>query len=174
MATKKKVVQSITKREPDALASIEAIEKGSIRLWQAFASQLSNLTPEQYPHALQFIKVTEKLTEDAAKLLKPMVIELVKGQGNKATDLGTMRLNVGGFTLEIQPNSTGKLEEKKVEALLRAKGLDVETHMDAVVTYEVNESKLNAAMKAGRLSKDELDTCRKGESWKLMSPKKES
>lgn len=160
------------KAEPTGLASIEAIEGGMMRLWQAFSDGLMKLTPEQVPQALQFIKTTNKLSEDAEKLLKPMVIALVKATGKKTTDAGTMRATHSGYELEIQPNGSGSYIDKSVEALIRAKGLDVNSAMDAEVSYTTNTGKLDNLIQLKVITQAELDTCKKAESWKVMSPKK--
>jgi hypothetical protein len=153
------------------LASIEAIETASFRLWEAFASNLSRLAPEQYPQAIQFVKTIGKLAEDSEKALKQMVVPLLKEKGAVATDAGTRRMTVSGYELEIQPTGNG-YDSKKVEALLRAKAIDVTLGMDQEISYKLNETKLATLVGLGRMSKEELETCKKEEGWKMMSPKK--
>lgn len=178
MATKKKAVKqgntqsNIVPAEKPQLASVEALEAASISLWESFASSISNLTPDQYAPAIQFIRTTEKLAEDAGKVLKPLIVGTVKARGKRETDAGTMRLTLGDYKLEIQPMSTA-LDEKKVEALLRAKGMNPNTHMDTVIKYKVNQGKLDTLVSEGKLSKDELEGCKPAENWKVMTPKKE-
>lgn len=154
------------------LADVSALEKASMSIWESFVNGITALTPDQYAPALEFIRRTEDMAKSAGKIIKPLITDIVKAKGKVETENGTMRANVGGYKLEIQPQST-KLNEKKVEALLRSKNLNPETHMDTVITYSVNQGKLDRLVAEGKMTEEELATCKPDEAWKVMAPKKE-
>ena len=170
--TSKKVESRLAVTKQTAPATIEQYEKGLLRIWEAFSNKLSTITEEQLPEAVTFIKATAGLAEEAGKYVKPMVVKLLKEKGKVATDAGTRRMTVSGYVLEIQPDRQGYVAQK-VEALIRAKGLDPAKYMDTKVTYLINEGKMADAVKDGKMTQDEWNTCKNEESWKLMSPKKE-
>lgn len=166
---KEKITSSLAKKN-NSPASIEQHEMGILKLWESFATQLSNIKDEEVPVAVKFIDTMKKLSEHTRDMLKARVIELVTKNGKKVTEAGTMRMPMAGLVMEIQPTGNG-YDPKKVEALIRAKGLDVEHYMDKEIKYSINEGKMKSAKK---ITHDEWETCRKEQGWKMMSPEKEN
>ena len=179
MATKKKVVKSYSDAGESRIVpaqkaplTVAAVEAGLSKLFESFAHFISAAKDEEMPEALAFVRKSEALLEDTGKLVKERVKALVLQNGTKATEAGTKRLTIGGYVLEVQPAATG-YDGKRVEALLRAKNIYLDQGMDSTVSWKVNEGKLENLVREKKLSNQELKTCLKDESWKVMSPKKE-
>jgi len=136
-----------------------------------FTDLLATLPTTQLPQASVFINDLEQVTKDIKDSIKSRIKDLVSAGGQVATDAGTKRMTVNGYVLEIQPSRTG-LDPKAVETKLRAKGLDPEVGMDAEVKYKVNEGKLTSLVASGKMTQDEVETCRYPAEYKVMSPKK--
>lgn len=117
------------------------------------------------------LKSWTKRMEDVEKISKGMLIEHLKAHGKATTEKGSLSAHISGYQVEARPWRTG-LEAKKVEALLRAKELSVDTFMDKDIKYLVNETRLASAVDQGYLTNDELDTCRYELSYALQPIKK--
>lgn len=137
------------------------------------ALSISTITDEQQPEALTVVRSFGRVIEDTEAVLKQRIVEWLKTNGTQTTEKGTLQARVAGYVMEIQPTRTG-MDGKKLEALLRAKGLDPSLGMDAKVSYTPNEGKLADAVRVGKLSEDELATCQYDTSYRLITPKKEA
>lgn len=130
-----------------------------------------DIAPARIDEAYSALKDAAKLIEDIQKVAKQRIQELVKKSGELVPETkGTIRSESLGY--ELRPTRTG-FDSKKVEALFRAKGVDVNKYMDPVVTYVISDNKLLAAAADGVLSKDELEACRYDESYSVWKSKTE-
>ena len=125
--------------------------------------------PERLATGLATLIEWQNAIEETAKQVKAMVVAIVKERGNQTTSTGSKELIAAGWKLRIQPWRTG-YDSKKVEALLRAKGLQPASHMDSKITYSVNEMKLGALVATGTLTQEELETTRYEETYTVRSP----
>lgn len=121
---------------------------------QTFAQTLNTIQPDDIPAALQIVRKLEELGEELGDRFRNQLIERLKESGEKVTDKGSLRMEIGDRTVQAIPTRTG-LDPKKVETALRRKGLDPSAYMDTTLTFKVNEAKLMAA----EFSLDELKQC---------------
>lgn len=131
------------------------------KLWgalQAYAAALSNLTDEQVPTAFGTADELQKLSEDVRSRLRDRLLLYLQVNGQKTTEKGSVAADVGGFTVTAIPTRTG-IDPKKLETLLRRKGIDVEAGMDATVAYKVNPEKVAKLLESGRLHEQDREAC---------------
>jgi hypothetical protein len=125
---------------PDAIVLADEKTKLFAAL-SGYASALSNLTPEQVPAAIDMTLQLKKLAEEVYERLRDRLIKDTQEKGYKATDKGTMEQSIGGFKVRAIPTKTGT-DPKKLEAKLRALGMQPENYMDATMALKVNAGKL--------------------------------
>lgn len=129
------------------------------------------LTPPKMVEVYNTLADMMALGNNITELVKGQLKRLVAANGEIATEAGTRRLRVGNWNLEVRPHNSG-YDPKKVEALLRAKRVSLDTYMDPEVKYKVSMPKLMIAVEAGVLTNDELVTCRYNESWTFQQPRR--
>lgn len=137
----------------------------------ALGSIPSELAPAERAEVLVFISQAKKLLESTEKVHKDAVKAEVLAAGKVVTEAGTKRLERDGFSWEIRPTKTG-YDPKKVEAGLRAQGLNPAEHMTTEVSYSVDVPKLDALVAAEKLTADELKDWKYDPSWAVQPPKK--
>jgi hypothetical protein len=163
----------ITKPDsPQALARPKSVDSlatvdNAMRL---ISQEVAALTTETAPLVWKKVAKLELLVEEWAKMTKAFIARVVAAEGRAVSEAGTKQLTVGDSILEIQPNG-GWIDDKKLEALLRAKHLTPEMGMDVEVKYRKNESKLDELVRTKRLTSEEIDTCRTPIGWKVMKVK---
>lgn len=118
------------------------------RALMQFGQAISGVSDDDLGAMLTKAKAFTGVLEAAEGNLKRRIEALVRANGEKVTDKGTMRLAVNGYVYEAKPTRTG-YDAKKLEALLRMNGVSPDQAMDAVVTYKVNEGKLSDVVLAG-------------------------
>lgn len=162
---------------PSALQKIQAAPL-SVRFVQAsdaveqIAGLLStDLRPDQLASAQQQIKELTTALVVCEENVKKRLVAIALEEGTEATEKGTKRVTKDGWTWGVRP-WRNTLDDKKVEALLRAKGLSVDTWMDKKVTYAANEDRLKDAVAKKKLTADEMETCRWDYKPVLETPKK--
>lgn len=121
----------------------------------SYATALANLTDEQVPQAFDMTDQLEDLAKEVRTRLRDRLLLYVQANGTKATDKGSMKAEAGGYRLVAIPTRTG-IDPKKLEALLRRKGIDPAGVMDTTITYKVNLAKLSTT---SCLTQTELDAC---------------
>lgn len=125
--------------------------------------------PENVADALVILKMVEKQAEAMNAYVRDAAIRLLKEKGTVVGEKGTVIMTTGDWHLEMhRKNGT---DPKKLEKLLREKGLDPEVAMTPTIKYSVNYTKVEMAKVAGNLTSEELDNCAFDESWSLQSPK---
>lgn len=112
-----------------------------------------------------------KNLKDLKENTRQRLLDLLIKDGKKVTDKGSKELEVDGYVLRCKPTKTG-ISAQKLEALIRAKNLDVDKVMQPVVTYELDEAKLAVAISKKLLTADEAATCVYDPSYALDKPKK--
>lgn len=142
-------------------------------LMKALSAQLSdrNITPTNLITAVvavkNFSKALKAMEDVAAKNLK----ELVLTTGNLKEGTSQIFLQVGEYSVEARVANT-KLDVVKVESMLRAKNLSIDSGMDKEISYKVNESKLADLVIRKKITSDELEACRHEVKYNLQTPKK--
>ncbi len=95
-------------------------------------------TPTQMMSVMSQLKSWSSAVSDIEKIAKKQILLVLQMEGEKVTDKGSLRLEKDGVRFEARPHRTG-VDPKKLEALLRAKKLNVEGWMTPTITYKVNE-----------------------------------
>lgn len=134
---------------------------------QGWATALSNLAPEQVPAALDMARQMKTLSEEVHNKLRDKLLEGIKVNGVRVTEKGSMQDTVGGFKVTAIPTRTG-VDGKKLETLLRAKGLDPGIWMDQTISYKVNEGKLLQAAEKGKLTAADVESCRYDPAYRVQ------
>ena len=111
--------------------------------------------------------------EATKELLRSRIIDILEKDGEVVTDKGARSAELNGWHFEMRPQKTGP-DSKKVEALLRAKGLSPAEWMDTDLKYKASTEKLAKAVGAGVLSEAEAQTCNYDLHYAVISPKKVS
>lgn len=152
------IIQTTTKALTSALSQV------------ALAIQ-ENTPPEAVATIYEGLSNWGGALERVQKMVKERLLTLAVSQGRVATEKGTRRLQVGGWELEARVHRSG-LDPKRVEGLLRAKGLPVEQYMDPTISYKVNENRLEGGVNLGKLTADEVESCRYELNYTLQPLKK--
>lgn len=141
-------------------------------LFNALAEVLSRpLSPVETAAVFDTINAYVGVIEDLHKAARERTLQVILENGNPTSEKGAVRAIVGDWELSAIPQKTS-LEDGKVEALLRAKGLDPHEHMDTEVKYRTNTGKLDRLVGAGQLTQGEIDACRPTLKYRVNSPKK--
>ena len=148
------------------MSSALTLREPAVALMRDVASQLATLPPERYGEAMEFLSFIEKATEGLKTTFGERVKETVLKDGTQTTEKGTREWLMGGYCVRAIPTRTG-VDPKKLEARLRAKGLNPEVAMDATLAYKVNEVKLATAIASGKLTREEADGCKYELNYKL-------
>lgn len=161
---------SIVPAKPTALAPADIMTKAGSEYLTAASLVLSqtSLPTPVLVETFDQLKGYEDAVADVVGVARGKLLDIVKAQGSGDSSL---KLNVGGYEVSARPRKTG-LDAKKLEALLRAKGMDPAAHMTTKVTYEVDAAKAEVLVGMGKLTSDELNTCIPPLEYNLMRPKK--
>lgn len=127
-----------------------------------------NLPVPVLAETFDMLKGYEDALSDVAGVARGKLLDMLKEQGSGESSL---KLTVGEWELSARPRKTG-LDSKKLEALLRAKGIDPAAYMTAKVTYEVDPTRTELLTRENRVTQDELNTCIPPTEYNLMRPKK--
>ena len=146
----------------EALATREPV----VALMRDVAQQLAALPPERYGEAMEFLSFLEKATEGLKTTFGERVKDAALANGTLKTEKGTKEWLTNGYSIRAVPTRTG-IDPKKLEARLRAKGLDPAVAMDQTIAYKVSEPKLAVAIAGGKLTREEADGCKYELNYKL-------
>lgn len=178
----KKAVKALAKAQDSKASAVVPVETAlqvateSMQVGLRGAADV--LSHELAPLELAAVQGKLKGWSDAIEALcksaRDRMLALIKEKGQKETDAGTLRYREGGMVFEARPLKTG-LDPKKVEALLRAKGVThIEQYMTPTISYTMNDATRSLILRDGKMTEAELDTCRYGESYAVQTPKKEA
>lgn len=131
-----------------------------------FAEALSNLTDEQVPVALDMARELGRLAEDTQDALKQRALLYLNVHGQVVTEKGSRQARVGGFTVTAVPTRTG-LDPKKVEPLLRRRGLEPSAHMKSTIKYDVDQARIDRLVAEGKLQPADVEACRYDKTYRL-------
>lgn len=132
-----------------------------------------NLPPDALAAVMSIARQAKDVIEDGIeKVAKIRLIEVIKRHGKATTDKGSMGFNVGGWHLGMQPYRTG-VDPKKLEGMLRAKGIDPAKWMVQTISYSLNADKVTQLQDKKILTVEELDNCKYNESWTVKTPTRE-
>lgn len=162
-----KLAKAVTK-ELSLSRSNQILNAGLKAVAEFISGSLSNV---ELAATFDALKDAEKVVEDLQTNLKARLVEQVKQLGKQSTERGSLRLEADGWEIEARVSRTG-YDPRKVEALLRAKNLDVPSYMTTKITFAVDEARLQAAALTNKLTQDELDTCRYESGYTLQRPKR--
>lgn len=135
---------------------LEVARRAHISVIRELASTISDLAlPDVAPvhdHLATMIKAMEQLKD----LMEARVIEAVRRDGQQVSEKGSMSMLAGNTELRIQPTRTG-LDPKRLEAKLRAKGIEPGKFMRQKVTFEIDPVKVKGLSSV--LSDAEVKSC---------------
>lgn len=210
-ATKKKVRvaikdarQSLAKRPPIIPISVEDVvkllppqDRAALEVGRGIKSLLDRaaaplkLTAPQAAETFTGLTEVLEMVGSAEKSLKASMKARIQEQGEKQPQGGFL-LHTDGWTWPLTVHTAkGTLDDKKVEAMLRAKGIAPEEGMDVDIKYKANRQKLEdlalslrarftaivpgtETEKALSISPEDIQACEKEASYALQMPRRAS
>lgn len=172
MTTKKIVKQ--TDSVTNALATFQPSSKAAFDAGLMLASEaLSDraITPAKLTETYELLYIYQKKLGVVLEIAKASMKKLVEEQGQQKEEGLSKSMVMGNYQVDIRPVNT-KLDSKKVEALIRAKGIPIDKAMDQEISYKINESKLQELIIRKKMTADELESCRHELKYSLQPPKK--
>jgi hypothetical protein len=137
---------------------------------EQLSSYLStDLAPPDLAALFEKVKEAELVVEHIHDMIRKRVIEVVAQKQNKAPG-AAFKLQAGPYLLEVRTRDN--VDPKRLEGMLRAKGLNPADFMDSETKYKVRADGIDTLLHAGHLSLEELESCRKSDSYTVMSPKR--
>lgn len=131
-----------------------------------FADKLSTLADEEVPEAYEMADAFARALEHAKVGLRDRALMYLNVHGKKVTDKGTVETAVGEYLVRAIPTRTG-YDPKKVEGMLRRRGLDPVAGMDPTITYRVNGPKLEELRAGGHITDGDLQSCKYSEGFRV-------
>lgn len=132
----------------------------ALSMAQVNAALLQKCTPEELATIHDFLSDIDKSSKTFKSTAKKLMLDYVMKLGKKVSKKGSLGLDLGNGRAQYARIKSTQLEQKRVVALLNAKALPLDKHMDVEVSYLVNEVKLQAAVLAGLLTEKEIEACR--------------
>jgi hypothetical protein len=170
---KKEIVKSIN---TNALSIVvQKTDESISRALADVAQLLSNpLPPPVLGGVMRALRQAKSNIEKGLEpIAKQRLIAMVKEQGTAVTDKGTMEAIVEGWRFRMKPYRTG-IDPKKLEKLIRAKGLNPDNYMSKVISYSFDETGANKLVDTKKMTADELESCHYEESWTVETPEADS
>lgn len=147
---------------------------------QAFATVLSLGEALPVPQKAQFftlVKSLGKVFEENERALRNNLLEYIKSHGQPINENGSLEAQVEGYRLPAN-RTPPKYDDKKVEGMLRSKGIPVVAGMRSVEVYETDVVKLERLLTLepgtsyfGLVTLAELEACKTTEKWAVQEPK---
>lgn len=109
-------------------------------------------------------KQWRKVLEDIRAHARERLLAKVQEEGEQlenAKQLDVTFGQVGTFRVQKTEYRSKLPAEEQLTELLLSKGLTKQAGFDQVITYEVSEAKLAALVESGKVTRAELDACRK-------------
>lgn len=163
-------VTSISKAKGNDLSTVTAAAKS---VFVALATVVSEALakPETYGPLFSLLKKTKETVEGLHNSMRDAIKEYTLANGEQTTEGGQLVATVGNWKLTLRPRAKpGTLDAKKVEGLLRSKGLNPDEWMDPTISYAVNEEKWQTLIQRKRVSADESTGCEKDLEYNVMAP----
>lgn len=165
----KKTGTAIMKFEPtEALAVLPTINSAFTRLAEILS--LETLPPATLAATMKVLRDAKKGIDGGLEpIAKKKIIALLKDLPPKVGTKGSREMVVEGWRIPMKPYRTGT-DPKKLEALIRAKGLEPGKFMSTKITYELSDDDVKKAALAKVVSGDEIESCKYEESWTVETP----
>ena len=156
---------------PSVLAVVDKSRSALVTLMSQVAQSLSSpLPPLELSKVMTLLKDVEQLHKDLSSAAKKQAIALLEKEGKQTTEKGSRELTVDSVVLSMRPTRTG-LDPKKVEARIRAKGLEPDGFMTATVSYSLKDDTAVSLVAKKVVSQDELETLNYDKSWAVQPVK---
>ena len=164
---------AIAKAVPTPLAVLGTVDERITDSLVALAGVLSaDLTGPVLGRATLVIKKFEATAEALYENARKRMLKVIAEEGVTTTEAGTRAIDVDGIHAESRPRGGG-YDDKKVETMFRAKGLNPEGWMLQTVSYSYDAGMMQQAIRAGKVTPDELETCKKPMTYNLYINEKD-
>lgn len=130
------------------------------------------LTPTEQADYHEWTSKAADSLKNFKEALRSRLLEVLTSQGTRVTEKGTLQIELGEGRVQRAVPSNTKPDDKLVESRVRAKDLSPEVWMDRVITYKVNESKLQSLVDSGQFTKEDYAACFKPTSYRVGKPQK--
>lgn len=157
-----KKTTAIRKVSPLPITTLSKIEEGTTAIFAMLGDFLSKPQP---PATLARIYLTvdkqwKKIVEATREGIREKLLEVAREAG------GSAELEAHGQRFKVHFTGgtraqTGKVDTDKLMTLLTQKSIDPSLVMDEVKVWEVNPEKMGAALLEGKLTEDDIASCRR-------------
>lgn len=143
------------------------IEKSKLyftEMAQALTARLAyEMTPGNMFETHDAILAMADALGEFVKVAREKTVHILVNEGTQTSQAGSVafRWEKGGRVWEKKAVVRMGVDPQKIEALLRAKGFQLEKGMDATIEYKPNQWKLQVLVAEGQVTQDELDACQK-------------
>jgi len=137
---------------------------------EALANRLTyDIAPADAASVYTQLKGIEDILTDMGKLARDRLLAYVKSEGTQVTEGGSLKASFGNFEVSAIVRSAG-YDAKKVQVMLRSKGLDATAGCDTEIKYKPNPDKLEALVSTGKMTAQELKSCKADVEYRLERP----
>jgi len=137
-----------------------------------FAKDVDSMSREQSVGAWTVLDLLEKVSKDRKELNRLNLLEISK-EGEPNED-GSRSVEIDGTTIVAEARTPEFPDEKLLKAILKSKGLPLDSCFDQVTAYQLNPHKLDFLVDQGKVTKEEVDSCRKTTYALKVKPNKET
>lgn len=130
----------------------------------------TELAPAEAVEVYGQIKAVQDAIDNMADMARAKLLQYVQEEGVQITETGSLKAQFGNYEVEARIARSG-FDPAKVQVLLRHKGMDPESGMDATISYKPNNVKLFGLVDRGNLTRAELELCRYDKAYNLQRPK---
>lgn len=161
----------MSETKPDALALPDAFRALAEHVKDALVSK----EPAKLAEAHRILDALDDKLKRMSGMVKTELKLHIQAHGTPVGDKGSKELEVAGYKYPLRSMvAAGTLDDRKVEAKLRAKGISVESGMNATVSYRANREKLRLLSGEGRgvWTPQDFKDCEVDQKWALYPPEK--
>jgi hypothetical protein len=137
-----------------------------------FSQDVYSLTKEQQVGAWTILDLLEKVSKERKEAFRKEMLSLARDGEKDEKGSGTVVIN--GTTVVAEARTPDFPDEKKLKEILKAKKLPLDSCFDQVTAYQLNPSKLEFLVDQGKLSQEEVDSCRETTYALKVKPEKET
>ncbi len=127
---------------------------------------LQNVPDQEVPSAVATLRRLETMLKENVDRLKDRALLYLNVNGQQVTEKGTKEVALNGHVMRAIPTRTG-IDPKKLEAALRAKGIDPSAHMIPTITYKVDDFRVAKLVAAGMLTQQDLAAVQYDKSYRI-------
>ena len=128
-----------------------------------------DITPNDVSAVYLQLKNVEDVLKDIGSLARDRLLAYIKQEGEPISEGGSLKARLGEYEVCAIIRSAG-YDAKKVQQMLRSKGLDATAGCDTEIKYKPNPDKLEALVDTGRLTRDELKLCKVDPDYRVERP----